>query len=80
MGGKLHLIVSSLFRLPSIFMEYSPVKRLNTTADLYTSANIFVLAVGLTTVKIDNKDKILEQLISLGITPSKPGKTDIAIE
>jgi len=45
-------------RLLSIFMQYPTVKGLNATANLCTIAHITVLAVALTAVKIDQKDKI----------------------
>jgi hypothetical protein len=39
-------------------MQYPTVKGLNATANLCTIAHITVLAVALTAVKIDQKDKI----------------------
>ena len=39
-------------------MQYPSVKGLNATANLCTIAHITVLAVALTAVKIDQKDKI----------------------
>lgn len=45
-------------RLLSIFMQYPSVKGLNATANLCTIAHITVLAVAVTAVKIDQKDKI----------------------
>lgn len=45
-------------RLLSIFMQYPTTKGLNATANLCTIAHITVLAVALTAVKIDQKDKI----------------------
>jgi hypothetical protein len=45
-------------RLLSISMQYPTVKGLNATANLCTTAHITVLAVALTAVKIDQKDKI----------------------
>jgi len=45
-------------RLLSIFMQYPTVRGLNATANLCTIAHITVLAVALTAVKIDQKNKI----------------------
>jgi hypothetical protein len=45
-------------RLLSIFMQHPTVKGLNATANLCTIAHITVLAVALTAVNIDQKDKI----------------------
>lgn len=45
-------------RLLSILMQYPTVKGLNATANLCTIAHITVLAVALTAVKIDQRDKI----------------------
>jgi hypothetical protein len=45
-------------RLLSIFMQYPTAKGLNATANLCTITHITVLAVALTALKIDQKDKI----------------------
>jgi hypothetical protein len=56
---KLRMSSERIFSLLlSIFMQYPTVKGLNATANFCTVAHITVLAVALTAVKIDQKDKI----------------------